>query len=444
MTAGTTTSSPSTLASGRITPDKLALHNVPTRRQKHLIFVNRYYYPDISATAQLLTDLAKSCADNGYDVHVITSRQRYEDAAAQLAAQADNDGVSIHRVWSSAFGRRNLAGRMIDYVSFHFAATLAVWRYARPNDIIIAATDPPLLSVAIAPFAWLRKAKLVNWLHDLFPEIAQEIGLGRHPVFRPLHHAVRWFRDCSLHGAVLNVVLGSLMKERLIAHDIQPERIRVIHNWSDDQSVLPIPKQDNKLRRDWRFGLDEFVVGYSGNLGRAHEIHSLLSAIQHFDSAVDDTAKRIRFLIIGGGVLFEDLSRKAASLGLRNVVFKPHQSRDVLSHSLSAADLHLTILRPSLEGLIVPSKLYGIAAAGRPIIHIGDPCGEIAQLLTAGDCGLAVSEGDSRGLIKAIRRIAEDNALCAAMGSRARRLVNRELNQEASLNAWHQAFQSLS
>lgn len=423
-----------TLNSSQLTPQ-------PKQR---LVFVNRYFYPDHSATAQLLTDLARANVGPEFSVNVITSRQRYDNAAANLARRQTIDGVDIRRVSSFNFGRRNLAGRLLDYISFYITAAIAVWCLARRNDIVVATTDPPLLSVAIAPLVHLRRAKLVNWLHDLFPELAEELGGRRHFILRPLLCATRWLRNLSLRSASKNIALGPLMQERLLANRIPPRSIQVIQNWCDDRAIVQISRSDSSLRMSWQFAPDDFIVTYSGNLGRAHDKETVLAAMRHFNDATDATAKRVRFLFVGGGVQFDRLMQDTVALDLRNVVFKPYQPRDRLRQSLGVGDLHLTILRPHLEGLIVPSKFYGIAAAGRPIIHIGDPEGEIPKLLAANACGLSVAEGDSSRLIATIRRLAKDEALCAAMGKRARKMLDREFSQQSSLNAWRSMLRNIA
>jgi hypothetical protein len=143
-----------------------------------IIFVNRFYAPDHSATSQMLTDLAAALAADGAELHVVTSRLRYDDPQASLAAQELIDGVFAHRVRTSTFGRGNLFGRALDYVSFYFAAGGRLFGLVRARDVIVAMTDPPLVSVVAGWVARLRGARLVNWLQDLFPEVAANLGMA--------------------------------------------------------------------------------------------------------------------------------------------------------------------------------------------------------------------------------------------------------------------------
>ena len=137
-----------------------------------VVFLNRYFHPDHAATSVLLSNLAFALSQRGIQVTVITSRLRYEGGDHLLPQHETIRGVDVHRVWTSRRGRSGLIGRSLDYGSFYLAAAWRLWRVIRRNDIVVAKTDPPLLSVMAAPIARLKGARLVNWLQDIFPEVA--------------------------------------------------------------------------------------------------------------------------------------------------------------------------------------------------------------------------------------------------------------------------------
>jgi glycosyltransferase involved in cell wall biosynthesis len=413
-----------------------------------LVFLNRYYYPDHSATSQMLSDLAFALARRGCAVTVITSRLRYDAPASALPAQETVDGVAIHRVWTSRFGRANLFGRTLDYATFYLSAAWRLWHLVRKGDIVVAKTDPPLLSVVAAPIAGVRRARFVNWVQDLFPEIAQAAGVIGAPG-RLLLPLLRWFRDRALRAAEINIVIGERMAEHMCEQGIPSDRIRVIANWQDGALVRPIMHEKNPMRRAWGFN-GEFVVGYSGNLGRVHDLATILDAIALLDGSTvlgEDTAasdRQIRFLFIGDGALQGVLREQIAARGLSNVVLQPYQPRRDLSFSLSVADVHLVTLRPEFEGLIVPSKFYGVAAAGRPTLFVGDAHGEIARLIAAYDCGLSVPCGDGAALAAAIERFSHDRARCEAMGYRARAMLEARFDKPLAIAQWVEVLEGLS
>jgi colanic acid biosynthesis glycosyl transferase WcaI len=240
--------------------------------------------------------------------------------------------------------------------------------------MVIAKTDPPLLSVAVAPTARRRRARLVNWLQDIYPETTAVLGV---PLVRgPIAEALAALRNRSLRNAEATVVAGALMADRIKALGVPPARVHVIANWCDDEVIRPLQPANNPLREAWHLA-GKFVVGYSGNLGRAHEFETMLAAAAQLRNE-----PRIVFLVIGGGKQFEAMAKAVKAHGLeRTFRFRTYQERAMLPHSLTVSDVHWLSLDPELEGLIVPSKFYGIAAAGRPIVMIGDQQGEIGRLV---------------------------------------------------------------
>jgi len=228
---------------------------------KRIIFLNRFFFPDHSATSQILSDLAFHLAGVGGDIHVVTSQQRYDDSRAGLPASEEIRGVTVHRVPTTRFGRSNLVGRGFDYASFYASLWRAVNRIARPGDTLVAKTDPPMLGDLAMHAARRRQAHLVNWLQDLYPEVAIKLGVpfvnGRLGPF------LTRLRDRSLRSAKANVVIGERMAAKLRERGIPADRIHVIPNWCDDETIRPASETENPLRRAW--GLEgKFVVGYSG------------------------------------------------------------------------------------------------------------------------------------------------------------------------------------
>jgi colanic acid biosynthesis glycosyl transferase WcaI len=410
-------------------------------RGMRVTFLNRYFYPDHAPTGVLLSDVAFALSRQGHEVAVITSRLRY-DAADPLPQHETIRGVDVRRVWSSQRGQSGLFGRSLDYGSFYFAASWRLWRLTRRNDLIVAKTDPPLLSVTAALIAKLKGARLVNWLQDIFPEVAETLNIGGPAgiVFK----LIRPLRNWSLHSAQTNVVVDSKMAERLETEGIPREKIRVIANWSDGTLIMPLAPAQNELRKTW--ALEEcFVVGYAGNLGRAHDIATIIEAMtalqeRAIGSPLDDVARRICFVFVGGGAQLAQLERAVLERRLTNVQTHPYQPRERLAETLGIADVHLVSLIPKLEGLIVPSKFYGVAAAGRPTIFIGSAEGSIARLIRQYDCGFAVASGDAGALVDRILRLANDPELCLRIGARARAAFEEHWDKGHALEQWLQVL----
>src|SRR5262249_21214254 len=225
-------------------------------------------------------------------------------------------------------------------------------------------------------------------------------------------------------------VLSDGMRARLLARGIRPEHIQVIPNWANTVDIVPLASTQSRTRR--RVGLDRcFVVGYSGNLGRAHEFETLLGAARLLQQDPD-----IAFLITGGGAKAARLQQEVQAEGLVNLVFQDYQPPELLADSLAAADVHFVSLLPAMEGLIVPSKIYGILAAGRPAIFVGDPDGDVARLIREHQCGLVVRVGQSAQLAGELRALHDDPERLQAMGSRARSLALSRYTSEHAVSQW--------
>lgn len=399
------------------------------------IFVNRFFYPDHSATSQILTDLAFFLASEQKSVTVVTSRQLYGDATAQLPSAETVKGVHVVRVRTTEFGRGKLVGRVIDYASFYLAAFAVLLRLVRTGDVIIAKTDPPMVSVVCALAAGARGALLVNWLQDLFPEVATALGIriGRFPT-----SILCRIRNWSLRRAVVNVAIGELMAKRLRDARVPEHQVVVIPNWSDGLSVKPVPVEENPLREAWGVHR-KFVVGYSGNMGRVHEFDTIVQAAERLRDC-----EHIRFVFVGDGPRKHAVQEEVARRELNNFIWQPYQDRHGLAQSLSVADLHFVSLRPEIEGLVVPSKYYGIAAAGRAALFIGDTGGEVARILADRHCGRAFEIGDVEGVAKFISAAAADPVATAAMGRNARAAFEREFDQNGRLLAWSSLLQNVA
>ena len=409
---------------------QIAPKPTPVRRLAagtRVTFVNRYFYPDISATSQMLFDVTRRLAKQGVIVSVVCSQQRYDNAKARLPANEVVEGIQIYRVPTTRFGRDGLVGRSFDYLSFYASATRKLLAITRRGDILVAKTDPPLISLVAALVAKRRGATLINWLQDLFPEVASHLG-ARLP--KGVEKFLIWLRDRSLQMAEANVVIGTRMRDLLHKQNIDARRIHVIENWSDGEVIEPKPVSASALRVS--LGLqDKFVVGYSGNLGRAHEYETILSAAMALRLERD-----VVFLMIGGGTKMQQLQQAVARLDLKNFVFKSYQPREVLADSMAAADVHLTSLLPTLEGLIVPSKLYGILAAGRPSIVIGDIDGELARIVRREHCGEAVAVGDWEGLVSALWHLKLEPEHRLQLGARARTVFMEKHTADRGAEQW--------
>ena len=394
-----------------------------------VIFVNRFFHPDHSATSQIASDLAFELSGQGMDVVAITSRQRYDDAAAALPRAEEARGVRILRVRTPTFGRTGLAGRALDYLGFYFGSMWRVLREAQRGDVVVAMTDPPLLGVALWPAAALRGARLVHWLQDLFPEVAERLGVR---VIQPVAGILRTLRNAALRRGRATVVIGDAMG-RLVEREcgLAPT---VIPNWALEEEAQSVStaRLDHPLRREWGLG-GAFIVGYSGNMGRAHQLSALIDA-----AALLKDEPGIAFLLVGDGAQRAALERAVQEGGLANVQFRPYQPRSALRSSLTLPDIHVVSLDERLEGLIVPSKFVGVIALGKPVLWLGAKNGEVGSLLLQSGAGMVVPAGDAAALAAVIRAVAREPGRLQSMAGNARSLWQARFRRADALARWQQ------
>jgi colanic acid biosynthesis glycosyl transferase WcaI len=400
-----------------------------------IVFVNRFFFPDESATSQTVSSLAFKLAEIGHLVHVVTGRRRHNGTVLSSDSETIS-GVSVHRVWMSSFGCSKLVGRALEYLTYHASAWWRIRRLVKPEDIVVACTDPPLISVTAMLAIFPSRAILVNWILDLFPDAAIQLGM-----MDPRSFAARMLcrlRDASLRKARRNVVLTPKMAGPLEARGISPSTLTVIPLWSDGEAIRPIEPENNGLRSKWQLN-DEIVVGYSGNLGRVHEFATILDAIERLRDH-----RNMVFLFIGDGHRRGWVESEVGRRALDNVLMKPLQPCEHLAECLGVPDIHLVSLFPHLEPCSFPSKLYGILAAGRPTLFVGDVKGEVACILEQAQCGNAVAVGDGAGLADRILELAGSEALRRRMGANARRAFDAAFRLEIGVDRWHRLLTDAS
>lgn len=389
-----------------------------------LIFLNRFYWPDEPATAQLLTDLAEGLARRGHEITVITSHP----GRPEVPRRETRHGVRILRTRSLGLGRHGLAGRAADFLLYLAGAKWTLLLEAGPGTLVVPMTDPPLLGPVTWIHAGLAGAGVLHWTQDIYPEVAEAVAPG--PLSRLAGLLLRPWRNLAWRHSRGVVALGEEMAVFLRLHGVKHDRIAVIPNWAPAGTEIVTPADVQARRVVWDVA-DRLVIAYSGNLGRVHDLEPVLQV-----AAALREEREFVFLIIGGGAQRAELAQAVAAQKLRNVRFLPAQPREKLASSLAAADLHLVTLRPGCEALVFPSKLYGIAAAGRPVVFIGPAHCELARLIRDRGMGIARPREDITGLAADLRRLRDDRAALAAAGAAATAFSRTAGRAGHGLAAW--------
>ena len=399
-----------------------------------ILLLNQFFYPDIAASAQLATDLAVDLVGAGHEVSAVSGRGVYAGGAKSLPMRDAYRGVKIVRLPCTDFGRGSLAGRLIDYASFLVSSVAAIPFLGR-FDVVVVMSTPPLLVVSGLVARRLTCNRLIFWVQDVYPEVALALGAIRQG---PLCSILAWVSRKALQGADRVVTIGEVMTERLVAAGADPGKIDVVENWADGSGLVRIPEGEGRLRGE--MGLNgRFVVLYSGNLGNAHDFSGLEMAIEQ----ITQIRRDVVFVFAGEGAQKARLMKRFS--GREDFVrFLPYREREDLAEGLALGDLHVVTQRRGLEGLVVPSKFYGILAAGRPVLYLGPERTEVARRVQQLDVGETVEPEDAEAIEKAVSRWAEMSpSKRQEVGIRARSVFDSDFDRKISTGRWGRILTSL-
>jgi glycosyltransferase involved in cell wall biosynthesis len=394
-----------------------------------ILVLNQYYWPGVEATAHLLTELCEALAED-YDVEVVTGVLRgHEDAPRDV----EHNGVKITRVSSTSYERSELGRRAANYVSYLGSALRHALSGPRP-DLVLCMTDPPIigdLGVVVGRRVGAPEHVISQ---DVVPEIATELNRLRNPA---VIGVLRGLVGAYLRRADRIVAIGETMRERLEEKGAPAERLRVIPNWVDTRAITPQPRDNEWAHKHGLVG--QFVVMHSGNVGHAQDLDSLVRAATFLRDRDD-----IRIVIAGFGARHAEMLDLADRLEVRGMVrFLPYQKRSRLSLSLSTGDVHVVGLARGLAGYVVPSRLYGILAAGRPVIAAAEDSSETARLVREIGCGIVIPPARPDLVARTIREAASGGFDLDEMGRRGRAYVEDEADRVVAMERYRALVREL-
>ena len=404
------------------------LSDVAARRPRILVF-NQYYWPGVEATANLLSDLCSALATD-FEITVVTG-VLYDVPAPP--GRTRHAGVEIVRVRSTAHPRRRLSRRALNYATY-LAQSLRVGLLGPRPDVVLCMTDPPFIPDIGLLVARRFRVPLVVISQDVFPEIAVELRRLENPL---LIGSIRALVRFYLRRADRIVAIGETMRVRLQEKGARPERITVIPNWVDAEAIQPAPRDNDWAAAQGLAG--KFVVMHSGNVGHAQNLDALVRATT-FLRDLDDLV----VAVVGAGARHADLVALRDLLEADKVTFLPYQPREVLSQSLSTANIHVVGLAKGLAGYVVPSRLHGILAAGRPVIVAAEPESETARIVEYVGCGVVVAPGRPDLLARAIREAYDGKLDLEAMGQRGREYVTHEADRSVAVARYRNLLRELA
>lgn len=398
--------------------------------------VSELYYPEETSTGHLLTHTAEGLATDR-EVRVLCAQPTYSGRGHRAARHEMRRGVAIERCWSTTFPQYSLAGRLINMATISLSLFLLALRRFRRGDRVLVVTNPPLLPFVIAAAAKLRGVRAVLLIHDVYPDAIVAAGLLQSDASftRLLAGCNRWLYRQMERIIVLGRDMGTLAAEKL------PDglaRIVCIPNWADTEEVRPRERLPNALRAD--LGLtDRFVVQYAGNMGRTHDVESVIAAAV----LLERSHPQIHFLFLGGGAKRPQMEAEVARRGLANVTFAGTQPRAEQETFLAAADLAVIPFVPGMSGVSVPSRMYNVLASGRPILAVADDDSELARVVREEGVGWVVAPRSGAEVARVIAAAASDPVLLSAMGTRARAAAEARYARPLVMDRYRALFHAL-
>ncbi|MBE9102197.1 glycosyltransferase family 4 protein [Vacuolonema iberomarrocanum] len=394
-----------------------------TKFATRLLIVTQFFPPDFAATGQLIDELSQQLGKLGLEVSIFTGQPGYAFQNDSAAPFEQRESVSVRRSRVSRWWSHRIRGKALNSLMFCLRAILHLLRHARNYHLLLLTTAPPYLQILGYIVNRLMGVPYVCLIYDLYPDIATALKVvpPQHPLVRLWHGLNRQVWQRSQHI----IVLSSTMKQRVIEHCPEVrDRISVIHNWADPNWIVPLSKSKNPFVYTQHLiypGVRPltacFTVLYSGNLGRCHDVETLIAAAAHLQD------QPVQFIFIGGGAQQPWCQQEAQTLGLTNCHFLPYQDRQKLPYSLTACDLSLVSVKQGMEGLVAPSKLYSGLAAARPLAVICDADSYLVELLTAAGCGQTFRQGDSAGLAAFIQHLMHHPEDANRMGAAGRQYL---------------------
>lgn len=378
-----------------------------------LSIFNQFYPPDYAATGQLIQELTAQLGQQGMQIKVFTGQPGYAFQKASAPCKEKIGKVEVHRSRTARLWPQRIRGKLVNGLLYCLRSLLHLLKPTGQPDVLLVTTAPAYLPIIGYLANLLLKIPYVCLLYDLYPDVAVELG-----VISSQHWLVKAWESLNCRAwknAKEIIVLSSTMKERVIAKcPAVADKVSVIHSWADPKWIAPIPKSKNWFAQQHDL-VEKFTVLYSGNMGRCHDMETILEAAVRLKNAP------IQFVFIGGGAKLRPCREKVQALGLDNCRFLPYQDKKTLPFSLTACDLSLVSVDRGMEGVVAPSKFYGMLAAGRPIAAICEPHSFLRRILTKAGCGRAFTNGDGAGLARFILQLAHDHQQAARMGEAGRR-----------------------
>ena len=404
--------------------------------KKKLLIYAHYFYPDVASTGQILTELCEGMIDT-FDITVICVVPSYsgtidEKYKTKRIYKEEHNGIKIIRVRVPEFQKSNKVSRIKNLLAYFFNSLLATLKIEK-QDYIYTISQPPILGGVLGVLGkWLKGGKLIYNIQDFNPEQTMAVGYSKNKLLLNTVMSVDKF-SCKKSDKV--IVVGRDMQETLrnrFNNKKVPKNV-FINNWINEKEIYPLEQNHPRIVEfKEKYNLkDKFIIMYSGNIGLYYDLENIIKVIGEFKDRED-----VVFAFVGDGTVKDKVEAYVKENNLSNVTFIPYQDKSDLIYSLNAADIHWVVNAKGIKGVSVPSKLYGVMAAGKPVLGVLDEGSEARLIVEDCNCGVCIEPGNYKEISNNIEYILNNKEEIKALGSNGRQYLESNLTKEVSINKY--------
>lgn len=406
------------------------------KKKKKLLVYAHYYYPDVASTGQILTELCEAMKDT-FDITVICVVPSYtgkieKKYKIQKFYQENHNGVNVIRVRVPEFQKTQKISRIKNLLSYFFNSLVVTFRLEK-QDYIFSISQPPILGGLLGVLGkGIKGGKLIYNIQDFNPEQTMAVGYAKNKLVLNLAMMLDKI-SCKISDKV--IVVGRDMQETLRNRfkNINVPKNVLINNWINEEEIYPLESTHPKIVSfKEKYNLtNKFVIMYSGNIGLYYDLENIIKVIGKFKDKDD-----VVFAFVGEGTVKELIEEYVLTNNQKNVRFIPYQPKEDLNYSLNSADIHWVVNSKGIKGVSVPSKLYGVMAAGKTVLGVLDKGSEARLIVEEANCGLCTDPGNYKEVYQIINQILEDKERVTSLGKNGRNFLDNNLTKILSIEKY--------
>ena len=387
------------------------------------IFPCSYYLPETAASLYITDNIVHACADKGIEVDLYTPSptRNVPDGSVWEREERQMDGkLRIHRFHLYGEGKNPMLRALRYFLGEFILLHYCMWK---KYDVAFVDSTPPIQGLKMPLIKWLKRKPTIYNVQDIFPDSLVGTGLTHEGSL--IWKIGRMVEKITYRYADKIIVISEDFKKNIMAKGVPEDKIVVIYNWVDQNKVVDVPREENKLFDVYGLDRGKFYITYNGNIGLTQNMDMLLDVAKELQEEYED----IHFVLVGNGAYLDEVKRKVADQQLENVHLLPFQPYEDISHVFSLGDASLVISKSGVGANSVPSKTWSIMSASRPVLANFDE-NELKTIIENNHCGIFTKAGDKDAFKESILTLYNHRELCKEYGHNGRKFVLDNLTRE--------------